>query len=272
MLTIYNSNKKYENDFIIDVQIIKDMLEIKLSNKKDIELKEYNPIPVNVKLESYTTYALVSGDTYIQDNKNLKLNNCMIVSLSRLGTAIKEDFGILLKHFNYAMIMQIDTGIISDTEKDIVFTPICINNDDIHINSDIKYKFDDDTNKPARYPRMWLWDNYSLTIDNKEYKSDRWGNIIDNNKDNKIQSNSDYIEFTIKKYKGYFTNKSLKRDIDNEEIFIETSAGLCNPRRINLVNGEAKFKVYPFNYKGRLKVKIGSKWYSPWNDYEFELC
>jgi hypothetical protein len=59
----------------------------------------------------------------------------------------------------------------------------------------------------------------------------------------------------------------LTRDIDDEEVFVEASAGLVNNRRVRLVKGTGTFRLYPFGYEGPVKIKLGRKWYEVWNDY-----
>jgi hypothetical protein len=55
--------------------------------------------------------------------------------------------------------------------------------------------------------------------------------------------------------------------MDDEEVFVESSAGLVNNRRVRLVNGTGSFRLYPFGYEGPVKIKLGRKWYEVWNDY-----
>ena len=227
------------------------------------------------ELGSYRSYAMVRRSDYfgIKIGRQYYTSTCEIIDLNRLGVANKEDFGKLVSYLGFNLIAQIDTGMVSDTEKDIVINVLQANADNITLVADCDTEKKAKTELNGKYPRETLWDNYSLTVNGVEYKADRWGNLITRNSLANItcEDGKDYIEFTIKKYKGYFTDTVLNRDIDNEEVFIENSAGFCNPRRLKLLNGSATFRLYPFDYKGYVKIKLGRKWYSVWNDYTFTI-
>ena len=241
-----------------------------------------NPAPENAidydivaNLVSYRSYAMVKRSDYfsIKIEREYFTSTCEILDLNRLGVANKEDFGKIVSYYGYTLIAQIDTGIISDTEKDIVINVLQSDENNVSVVSDIDNQQLPKSSLNGRYARETLWDNYSLTVNGVEYKADRWGNLITRNSLSDIvcEEGQNYIEFTIKKYKGYFTETVLNRNIDNEEVFIDVSAGFCNPRRLKLVNGEAKFRLYPFDYQGYVKIKLGRKWYSVWNDYTFTI-
>lgn len=120
------------------------------------------------------------------------------------------------------------------------------------------------------HPRMKLWDSYSLSAGGRELMANRKGYLIDGDPEEPFvpEGGKDYIDFTIQKYKGDFSTKEkLIRDMDDEEVFVESSAGLVNNRRVRLVNGTGSFRLYPFGYEGPVKIKLGRKWYEVWNDY-----
>ena len=120
------------------------------------------------------------------------------------------------------------------------------------------------------HPRMKLWDSYSLSAGGRELMANRKGYLIDGDPEEPFtpEGDKDYIDFTIQKYKGDFSTKEkLTRDIDDEEVFVESSAGLVNNRRVRLVKGTGSFRLYPFGYEGPVKIKLGRKWYEVWNDY-----
>lgn len=227
-----------------------------------------------VKLESYHSYVLITKGprTLTKRDKTVYISTCEWIDLNRLGTATKDDYFKTLNNFSYNVVAQVDTGIISNEEKDIIITIIKVPYENISFSENIDYEILPISNLNGKYAREDLWDNYSLTINNKEFKYDRWGISHDiNNTNITCENNKNYIEVTIKKYKGLFTNIVLNRNIDNEEIFIETSAGICNPRRLKLSNGVANFRIYPLEYTGYIKIKLGRKWYTVWNDYELNI-
>lgn len=228
-----------------------------------------------VELKSYRSYILASRgiDNLTKRGRDVHHSTCIWIDMNRLGTATKDDYFKTLHNYNFNVIAQVDTGMITDTEKDIVITVIRAPKENITLAENTIGELAPESDLNGKYPRETLWDNYSLTVNGVEYKADRWGNLITRNaiSDITCEEDKDYIEFTVKKYKGYFTETVLTRDIDNEEVFIDCSAGFCNPRRIKLVNGQANFRVYPFEYKGYVKIKLGRKWYSVWNDYLFNV-
>lgn len=292
LLTIlYNTNAGEDDN--IEMPLIKFELEgrqlkchytpiVRYLDDESEEKEVANPAPEGSidydlidNLVSYRSYAMVKRSDYfsVKIGRTYHTSTCEILDLNRLGVANKEDFGKIVSYFGYTLIAQIDTGIISDTEKDIVINVIQSDGNNVTVVSDIDNQQLPNSSLNGKYPRETLWDNYSLTVNGVEYKADRWGNFITRNALSNItcEEGKEYIEFTIKKYKGYFTETVLNRDIDDEEIFIDCSAGFCNPRRIKLVNGQAVFRVYPFEYKGYVKIKLGRKWYSVWNDYLFNI-
>lgn len=240
-------------------------------NSLDDHNKEVIDYDMIQKLDSYNSYALVKkGNCFpIKIERKVHVSTCLLLNLNKLGTAVKEDFGRIALLYGYSIIAQIDTGIISENNSDIIINVMGCSKKDIEIISDLKYEIESASTLNGKYPRETLWDNYSLIANGNEYKADRWGNILEG--DNSLplicSAGKDYIEFKIMKYKGFFTKQKLNRDIDDEEVFIESSAGLCNPTRVKLQNGIASFRIYTFDYKGVVKIKLGRKWYSVWNDY-----
>ena len=200
-------------------------------------------------------------------------STCQWVNLNRLGVAVKEDFGRLLFLYDYSIIAQLDTGLIAEDNTDMVLNVVACSLQSIEIETDMEYKTKPKSELAGKYPRRNLWDNYSLSINHQEYKADNWGNMLQGNSICPLvcEESKEYIDFTITKYKGFFTGEKLLRDIDNEEVFIESSAGLCIPTRVRLKNGVGTFRIYPFGYKGFVKVKLGHKWYKVWNDYSFNF-
>lgn len=227
-----------------------------------------------VELQSYHSYALITKgvQTLTKRGRTVHISTCEFVDLNRLGTATKDDYFKTLNNFSYNLVAQVDTGIVTDGQQDVVINVIKVPQENISFAEGVSYDIAPASSLNGKYVREDLWDNYSVTVNNKEFKYDRWGIAHDENStDITCEDSKDYIEFTIKKYKGYFTDTLLNRDIDNEEVFIETSAGLCNPRRLKLVNGTAVFRIYPFGYTGYIKIKLGRKWYTVWNDYELNI-
>ena len=279
MLTVlYNDDfdeKKYVEKMRLKVEVKNASIICHYSDNNIKDHKDIIDYDVIQKLDSYNSYALVKKGSYfpIKIQRDVHVSTCLLLNLNKLGTAIKEDFGRIALLYGYSIIAQIDTGMIAENKSDIVINVMGCSKKDIEVVTDLEYELKSANILNGKYPREILWDNYSLTVNDNEYKADRWGNFLqgDINFPLYCSGGKDYIEFEITKYKGFFTEEKLNRDIDNEEVFIESSGGLCNPTRIKLQNGVAKFRIYPFGYRGCVKVKIGRKWYSVWNDYSFNF-
>lgn len=279
MLTIYynenTGNKTFEGTLKIELRNNKLTCHYKVDNEE--ENKPANAIDYDVieKMAPYNSYALVKRGNYfpIKVGRMMELSTCQWLNLNRLGVAIKEDFGRIPLLYDYSVIAQVDTGMVAESYSDVVINVVGCAKDDIEVNSDLLYELKDVSTLEGKYPRETLWDNYALAVNGREYKANRWGDILqgDNTLPLVCEDGKDYIDFTITKYKGYFTDERLERAIDDEDVLIETSAGLCNPIRVKLQNGVGSFRLYPFSYDGPVKIKLGRKWYTVWNDYSFTL-
>lgn len=281
MLTVLYNNDFIEEEYSRNTKVKFEVKDYSIichysENNLDDDNKDVIDYDMIQKLDSYNSYALVKkGNCFpIKIGKNVHVSTCLLLNLNRLGTAIKEDFGRIALLYGYSIIAQIDTGIISENNSDIVINVMGCSKKQIDIVTDSAYEMKSASTLNGKYPREILWDNYSLIVNDNEYKSDRWGNILEGEDRLPLvcPDGKDYIEFKIMKYKGFFTNKKLNRDIDDEEVFIESSVGLCNPTRVKLQNGVGIFRLYTFSYKGFVKVKLGRKWYSVWNDYSFNFA
>lgn len=281
MLTVLYNDDLVEGNYSKNPKVkfeVKDSSIICHYNEEDTDDQDKKIIDYDViqKLDSYNSYALVKkGSCFpIKIEKKVHMSTCLLLNLNKLGTAIKEDFGRIALLYSYSIIAQIDTGMIAENNSDIVINVMGCSKKDIEIVADSKYEMKPSSMLNGKYPRETLWDNYSLIVNGNEYKADRWGNVLEGNNNIPLicSDGKDYIEFKIIKYKGFFTEQKLNRNIDDEEVFIESSVGLCNPTRIKLQNGVADFRIYPFGYRGAGKIKLGRKWYSVWNDYSFDFA
>ncbi len=195
------------------------------------------------------------------------------LDLNRLGVSIKLDFAVLTQLYGNTTILDIDTGIMAEGQRDIVVRMFNGQKENLTLDTDQEYEllpFNTSDLILGDHPRMKLWDSYSLSAGDRELMANRKGYLIDGDPEEPFtpEGDKDYIDFTIQKYKGDFSTKEkLTRDIDDEEVFVESSAGLVNNRRVRLVKGTGSFRLYPFGYEGPVKIKLGRKWYEVWNDY-----
>lgn len=223
----------------------------------------------------YNSYVMTAKKGKVKIYRQISSSAFKWLDLNRLGVAIKMDFANIGQLYGTRDIIQVDTGIMVGEVKDVVVRLFEVNIDKLEVDADQEYEllpFNSDDLVLGDHPRMSLWDSYSLSACGHEFKANRKGFPVEGDFEEALtsESGSDYIEFTIQKYKGNFTEK-LTRDIDDEEVMVECSAGLCNNRRVRLQNGKGCFRVYPFGHTGAIKIKLGRKWYEVWNDYGLRL-
>lgn len=220
-------------------------------------------------LSPYNSYALVCTPGKIKIYRKIHKSDYKFLNLNRLGVSIKMDFANIIQLFSDYDIMQLDTGIINGTERDIIIRVFEGKPENTTINADEEYEigyFNSDDLIKQDHPRDNLWDSYSLSFKNTEWKSNRKGFLKEEPNTVFLTSDKEYFDLTIQKYKGNFV-EPLNRDIDNEVVLVESTAGLINNRRVVLKNGKGHFRLYPFGHKGQIKIKIGRKWYEVWNEY-----
>lgn len=227
-------------------------------------------------LDSYTSYVFVNNPNSIVKNFRVPTKSAYkFLNMNRLGVSIRMDYSDMAQLFSNGDTMcQIDTGIISSTEKDIIirFFVGTKANFNIQTDMDVEYGEFSSADLPSQsHPRATLWDSYSLKIDDIEYKADRYGNGVQGTFQTPISYKNVPIELTIQKYKGNFSATKLTRDIDCEDVLIDCSCGVLDTKRVSLNKGTAKVHLYPFDYSGKVKIKLGRKWYEVWNEYNLIL-
>ena len=261
-------NKKSTVESKLTIKIDKFKVEASIQDEKDDKHRAGSD--TITELASYNSYAFSScPNGQVKTNNKVHSSDYKFLNLNRLGVAIKMDFANVSQLFADYDVFQLDTGIISDTERDIVIRVFSGKEENTEIITDepyVKEYFDSGKLKPGEHPRFELWDSYSLTCNNTEWKATNKGNFVEEPKTKYIPYAKDYVNFKIQKYKGNF-KEPLMRDIDNETVLIESSAGFVNNRRVKLKNGVGYFRFYPFGADGEVKIKIGRKWYEVWNEY-----
>ncbi|MBP2636001.1 MAG: hypothetical protein H6Q72_1908 [Firmicutes bacterium] len=121
---------------------------------------------------------------------------------------------------------------------------------------------------PTRYE---VWDTYSLACNQQEAGCKDSGEVAFGEELVISPGSEDYVEFTIQKYSPQFGEK-LNREIDNEEVFVESTAGVVNTTRVQLQEGQGKFRLYPFGYTGKCKLKLGWRYYAGWCEYPVTIA
>ena len=261
---LFNEKSKANNKINIILQ--------SLSIKAEVNDEERGKVGFDIieTLMPYNSYALCATSGKIKIYRKIHKSDYKFLNLNRLGTSIKMDFAQIIQLFSDYDIMQVDTGMINGSERDIIIRIFEGKPENTTINADEEYEigyFNSDGLITQDHPREHLWDSYSLSCNGTEWKSNKKG-FFKNDPDTVLLStdDKDYITLTIQKYKGQF-EEPLNRDIDNEVVLVESSAGLVNNRRVLLKNGKGSFRLYPFGHKGQIKIKLGRKWYEVWNEY-----
>ena len=222
----------------------------------------------------YNSYALIDRETRgkVKVYRKILASRYNFIDLCRMGIVTKLDFADIIQLYGINDIMQIDTGIcVGNKIQDMVIR--VFNGDPSRFTIDTNYEyeigyFSYKDLETGEHPRYHLWDYYALQVNGRELQADRYGNIVAGDFASiiKPEAGKDYVEFTIQKYKGHFENP-LNRDIDDEDVIVESTIGLVNNRRVHLHNGKGTFRLYPFGATGEFKLKLGRRWYTVWDEY-----
>lgn len=229
-------------------------------------------------LRPYSSYTLVHKNGSVKVFRKVSPSQYKFLDLNRLGVAIRMDFQNICQMYGDYDVMQLDTGIITPTTRDIVIRVFSIHKDNILVDADEAYEFDSFSANALEFgdhPRFNLWDSYALVVNGRELKANRKGTVYEGDFATPITcpEGQGYMELEIRKYKGNFdtTQGPLTRDIDCEGVMIHASAGLLNATRVRLDHGVAGVRFYPLGYTGEIKIKLGRKWYEVWNEYNLIL-
>lgn len=227
-------------------------------------------------LRSYNSYAFANTTGAVKNYRKINQTGFKFLDLNRLGVSIRMDFADILMLYADRSIMQLDTGIISDDERDIIIRVFEGNRNTTEIDADVEYEvltFNSDDLVLGDHPRQHLWDSYALEINGSTFMANRKGIPLSGDfiKPVSIPKGQNYVDVRVVKYKGDFEGQKLDRDVDDEEVMIDVSAGIANNRRIMLENGSGSFRLYPMGYYGPIKIKVGRRWYAVWNEYNLLL-
>nr|DAE40609.1 MAG TPA: hypothetical protein [Caudoviricetes sp.] len=225
-------------------------------------------------MNSYNSYVFsLSPNSLVKNFRTISESDYKFLDMNRLGVSIKMDYSDMTQLFSGSGIIQVDTGIMNGTERDIVIRVFKGKKGSFTIDADMDYEedtFNSEDLPTQTHPRVDLWDSYEVTIDGRKFQADRKGRIISGDSEIPIVPNGDYITIDIQKCKGQFKGY-LSRDVDCEDVLIDSTCGLLNARRISLKNGAGSIRLYPFGYTGPFKLKLGRKWYEVWNEYNLIL-
>ncbi len=271
MLKIYFNEQPYENRKL-KLLIRGDFCQAEVTSGEGEETA-FSGVDCIEEMMPYNSYALTMRSGIVKNFRRSAKSDYRWLNLNRLGVSTKMDFGDITSLYGFGTCMQIDTGVMSGETRDIIVRVFFAGKEGLTIDADQEYElapFDPADLVLGSHPRFKLWDSYSLAAGGREWMSDRYGYTVDGDFTEPLvlPAGQDYFDFTVTKYKSNFTGKEkLARDIDDEEVLVESSAGLVNNRRVRLQNGTGSFRLYPFGHEGLVKIKLGRKWYEVWIEY-----
>lgn len=220
----------------------------------------------------YSCYTVVYKQGSINENhRNGYQSDFKVLECNKLGSSVKVDLCEMALTYGREVMMHIYTGVWTDSVKDmvIVVTHGKYNCYSVPDNFDVESYNRDEFRKAPRIMTQ-LWDGYKITIDDNTQYQDREGNVLFG--ENKIIDLQDRqsIPVAIQKCNN-ITQKDLSRNCDNETVFIDCSCGIVDTKRVELHNGRGTFNIFPFGYKGKVKLKLGRKYWDSWNDYSLQI-
>lgn len=275
MLKIYyneDCNSDYKAHVVISHNSIKATISVLKADQEQEQIGEHD-----IAIGSYNSYGLFMQDIEQFHNSvanRVVLSKVKFVHLNRFAYAIRTKYTEVENIIGGSGVMQLDTGLVNTDCCDMLLRLFRIKRENFTIESDMEYEFA--TFSPEEFEvnhhhRWRLWDRYAVMVDGSEYMSDQMGMVKNNTTDNRISvSGREFIEITIQKYSADFSEKHA-RFFDTEDIVLETSGGILNTQRVWLQNGASVVRLYPLGYRGKLKLKIGWRWYPVLCEYNLEL-
>lgn len=271
MIKIYYNTKSHNNNVKLKLTFANTYIRADVEDGRDGK----TGFDIIRRMAAYNSYSLVDTKGKVKIYRQSYDTDFKFLNLNRLGMSSRMEFDEIEQLYGTRTMAFIDTGVMSDTVRDInVYLFRFGNPENIEVFADQECElipFDGDEYKLNNPMRFNFWDGYSLCANGREVIMNHRGEVVMGDVETPFESKDGVIEFTIQKYKGGYNDGILVRDIDCEEVHVETSAGLADNRRVRLVNGVGKFRLITFGYEGYIKIKLGRKWFSGWNDYALNV-
>lgn len=217
----------------------------------------------------YSCYTVVYKQGSINENhRNGYQSDFKLLDCNRLGSSVKIDLCEMALTYGREVMLHIYTGVWTKDVKDmvIVVTHGKYNCYSVPDYFDVESYNRDEFRKAPRIITQ-LWDGYKITIDNNTQYQDRDGQVLLGENKPINTTNRTVIPVVIQKCNN-ITQANLNRPCDNETVFVDCSCGVTDTKRIELHNGTGVFNIFPFEYKGKVKLKLGRKYWDSWNDYD----
>ena len=224
-------------------------------------------------LADYTTYLIV-----YPANNGRHIYNGYAISYGS-GIKLNNYIDLFFNKESMKAYYQIDTGSLARRELTIksFIIPYSQTTFTDQANGATLHSYE--TSPVLRYD---IWARFALILPSgRELKNEEYGRAVDGVWPNYIDqppailSMSDaqtdeaglaYFPIAINKWDAKYAER-LDKDIDNTVVHIQATAGTLNTSRVELKHGEGSFRLYPYGYKGNLKLKFGYRYYNPWCEY-----
>lgn len=225
-------------------------------------------------LSGHSTYSLLFREAgfLIRDKDNVQYRSQIkIVPTNQLTLGRRVKYEEVENELDAMVLAQLDTNTISENICELQLQLFRLNpkTSNIYLPEDMTTEVVDlDIDDVFKHgsKRHSFWDTYSITIDGHEYKcGERSADVF-----LLALAGREFVDVEVQKYANGFIEK-LQRAEDNEEVFIECTAGVANCQRVQLVNGRGKFRWYSLGYTGKMKMKLGWRWYSGVADIGLEV-
>lgn len=241
-------------------------LQISVSSATEAEGSTYGlkgEACLDLLVNSYTSYYFVLIEKYGKVwGRFIKMHPFTYASKTPLDT-----FDEVLLGGHITVYFQLDLGNVAEGEHKIALKTFRIPTAKINLagitNCEVIQHEDNIVT-----PRKLLWDRYAIRVQEQTAGCDNQGNILMGLPIEVVAG--EYLEVEIQKYSPDYKSP-LTQAIDNEVVFVETSAGVINTSRVNLLNGKGTFRLYPLGYTGKLKLKLGWRYFSGWSEYEITI-
>lgn len=161
MLKIYY-NEESNADYIIHLTIRGDYCKAECSSNSESR----KGTDVIETLHPYNSYVLTEGNGTVKLFRRPMASDYRFLDLNRLGVSIKLDFAVLTQLYGNTTILDIDTGIMAEGQRDIVVRMFNGQKENLTIDTDQEYEllpFSTSDLILGDHPRMKLWDSYSLS-------------------------------------------------------------------------------------------------------------
>ena len=117
-------------------------------------------------MRSYNSYIFVRAPgSKVKNFRTITGSDYKFLDMNRLGVAIKMDYTDMIQLYSKGDVIQVDTGMVCGTERDIIIRVFEGMKGSFEVDADMDYEvgeFNSKTLPQETHPRMTLWDSYSV--------------------------------------------------------------------------------------------------------------